>query len=507
MRLSEKGKKLRRRLDSFGALVMAAGLVMALVLRCPPQDIITSPHARILKGTKHSHFEQALTEDDFSEYSCDNLYQHELNHDERCAYAQTCNDGDGIFAPIIYCSTRYSTRFLSLVLGIPLIMFLIILFRILGSTAEEFFSPGLEMMSLEMGLPERFAGVTLLALGNGAPDVASTVNAILNDRKYGYKMALGELTGSGMVASTVIVGAVTFVAHGVSCRGALVRDVVMFIATMIVVYLSFHAGTISKREIHGFVALYLVYVCVVLAADVYHRHVFLPRKKLARQLSAEEEGEVVEQETTALLSDQASRDRRSYSVSDMEEPVKQSSSIFRRYKSAGSDGTATSKPIGNLERIIEAFSNYDEGDDGDAELSVRSENGEIEQDSDRGWGHTEVNGTEPLMVFHPHHGGMVDLKHTERMETTHEKQLEATEIEMLVKPAASRAPQSWSEAFATAWPELADYFSKFWRETYYNDEYNMVDKFLMTCELLFMIARMVSTCSKLVVKILWGESF
>ena len=182
-------------------------------------------------GARH-HFEKAMRAMDFSEYSCDNLYEHAMNHTTACAYAKTCNDGDGIFAPIVFCSQTYSTRFLSVCLGIPLTLLLIILFRVLGSTAEEFFSPGLEMMSLELGLPERFAGVTLLALGNGAPDVASTVSAILNDRKLGYKMALGELTGAAMVASTVIVGAVTFVADGVVCRGALVRDVVMFVATI-----------------------------------------------------------------------------------------------------------------------------------------------------------------------------------------------------------------------------------------------------------------------------------
>ena len=237
-------KRSGRRLDRFGALILAAGLVIVLVLRAntPVSE------SRLLKGSKHSHFDQALSQEDFSEFSCDNLYDHALNQESQCAYAQTCNDGDGIFAPILYCSTRYSTQFLSLALGIPLVLFLILLFRILGSTAEEFFSPGLEMMSLKLGLPERFAGVTLLALGNGAPDVASTVNAILNDRKNGYKMALGELLGSGLVASTVIVGAVAFVANGVVCRGALVRDVAIFIATMVVVYLAFNDGTITTGK-------------------------------------------------------------------------------------------------------------------------------------------------------------------------------------------------------------------------------------------------------------------
>ena len=228
-----------------------------------------------------------------------------------------------------------------------------------------------------------------------------------------------------------------------------------------------------------------------MAADIYHRKVVIPRKQLARQLSVEEDqaiGVSVE-ETTKLVSG-GGRGQRSYSVGDVEDPNGNKPGIFRRYLS---DGEGAKK--GKLERIIEAFSNYDEGDDGDADVSSRSENGEPLEDSS-GWGQLETDGSEPLMVFHPHHGGMVDLKHSERIESIHEKHLEAAEIETLVKPTASQAPQSWGEAFTTAWPELLDYFQKFWSDTYYNDDYNMVDKLLMTFELPFTIARMVSKVAR-----------
>lgn len=126
-----------RRLGAVGAIVMATLLMIAISLRALHKDESPRQFSRFLKTAKHSHFQQAVSTLDFAEFSCDNLYSHTMDKASRCAFAQTCNDGDGIFAPIVYCSQKYSTRFLVLCLGPPLAIFLIILFRILGSTAEE----------------------------------------------------------------------------------------------------------------------------------------------------------------------------------------------------------------------------------------------------------------------------------------------------------------------------------------------------------------------------------
>ena len=147
----------------------------------------------------------------------------------------------------------------------------------LGSTAEDFFSPSLEMFSMKMGLPPRFAGVTLLALGNGAADVSATISAIAQNPQEGYLMSLGALTGAGMFVGTVVAGIVIVVADGVKCRGALVRDLFMFIITLLVVYIYFERGEIGPDAIHCFFWLYFSFVVVVLVADVYHRAVVLPR--------------------------------------------------------------------------------------------------------------------------------------------------------------------------------------------------------------------------------------
>ena len=47
----------------------------------------------------------------------------------------------------------------------------------LGSTADSYLSPALETISDKFSCSESLAGVTLLAFGNGAPDVFSAIAA------------------------------------------------------------------------------------------------------------------------------------------------------------------------------------------------------------------------------------------------------------------------------------------------------------------------------------------
>lgn len=164
---------------------------------------------------------------------------------QRCLYAQTC-ESDGILFPFVFCNNSVFSATSWLIMLSPfLLLGLTILFRLLGTTAEDYFSPSLEMFSLKLGLPPRFAGVTLLALGNGAADVSATINAIASDPENGYLMSLGALTGAAMFITTCIAGAVIVVNEGLVCRGALVRDVAMLGITVTVVGLELGKGEVG----------------------------------------------------------------------------------------------------------------------------------------------------------------------------------------------------------------------------------------------------------------------
>lgn len=102
----------------------------------------------------------------------------------------------------------------------------------MGHAADEYFSSILSQISQDMGLPPRLGGVTLLALGNGAPDLSSAIAAV---RSGNYPLALGALTGGTLFVGCVVAGRIVTVSGGVRSRGAQIRDVLtQFIAIAVV---------------------------------------------------------------------------------------------------------------------------------------------------------------------------------------------------------------------------------------------------------------------------------
>ena len=77
-----------------------------------------------------------------------------------------------------------------------------LLIWLLGDTAETYFSPALEKISKRFNMSPTLAGVTLLAFGNGAPDVFSSMIAA---HKLKLFLAIGALVGAGLFVTTVVI--------------------------------------------------------------------------------------------------------------------------------------------------------------------------------------------------------------------------------------------------------------------------------------------------------------
>ena len=82
----------------------------------------------------------------------------------------------------------------------------------LGSTADAYLSPALEAISDKLQCSESLAGVTLLALGNGAPDIFSAIAA--GGDEDGLNLQVSSLIGSSFFIACVVMALALRAADG-----------------------------------------------------------------------------------------------------------------------------------------------------------------------------------------------------------------------------------------------------------------------------------------------------
>jgi Ca2+/Na+ antiporter len=413
---------------------------------------------------------------DFSKYSCRYIYDQVPGPGyAQCRFAQTCNGGDGVWAPFVFCHWQtVSAATIFFALCPFMLIWMVILFRLLGSTAEDYFSPSLEMFSVKLGLPPRFAGVSLLALGNGAADVSATMSAIANDPENGYTLSLGALTGAAMLVGGVIAGIVVLVAGGVPCRGALVRDVSALFITVMVVWYNLSSGEIGPANITLFLSMYAVFVCLVLVADVYHRAVVLPRLAVARATAMEGD-----EETTP----------------------------------DGADPTATPGPPSTLTRVMTAMSNYDNEQDTTTTTTTTTADAYTE-----GWGiassqpqqqqqqqQQQVLDTDAPIILHGQHGilhgdGQGHSVAEQPTDTDGGGTYALVEDHMDQICAGDGSPgisaSNWTGGWHDGQQEIRAQLYLMWEDVWYNGDLHPAEKFLMVFELPFTFLRKVS-CAEL----------
>jgi len=159
------------------------------------------------------------------------------------------------------------------VIYVILSFWLMFMFVALGVTAEEFFCPCLKSISKTLHMSDSVAGVTLLALGNGAPDIFSVIAAINNDDPFATSLAFQELFGAGIFVTTVVAGFINICATFKMARRPFLRDVVFYIAAVGWTFAVMYKRDIKTMESIGFIVLYGVYVLIVIVGQFINRQV------------------------------------------------------------------------------------------------------------------------------------------------------------------------------------------------------------------------------------------
>eukprot|EP00930_Biecheleria_cincta_P028141 TRINITY_DN19623_c0_g1_i1.p1 TRINITY_DN19623_c0_g1~~TRINITY_DN19623_c0_g1_i1.p1 ORF type:complete len:602 (-),score=77.45 TRINITY_DN19623_c0_g1_i1:142-1731(-) len=127
--------------------------------------------------------------------------------------SQVAGSGDG-FVDYDYWLERFGTGF-----SIVLLVWLLVLLWLLNTTAQDFFVPPLQYWASLLKLSPEISGATLVALGNGAPDIFSMSGA--RSASHSFNLAFG-----GMMSVLCITGgAVLYTRQRVEDRAAAQKEV------------------------------------------------------------------------------------------------------------------------------------------------------------------------------------------------------------------------------------------------------------------------------------------
>lgn len=199
---------------------------------------------------------------------------------DQCAFIKkhcpTDEAGFTAYIDLFYCRIPH----LKPIALIILLCWLGLLFSTIGIAASDFFCINLSTMAKTLGMSESMAGVTLLAFGNGSPDVFSTFAAMGTDSG---DLAVGELMGAACFITAVVTGSMALIKPFKVSRKSFIRDVGFFSVAAAFTMVILSDGKLHLWECLVMVAYYVFYVAFVV---FWHWWVGRRRKKLEREAAA-----------------------------------------------------------------------------------------------------------------------------------------------------------------------------------------------------------------------------
>ncbi|KAH9408412.1 Mitochondrial sodium/calcium exchanger protein [Tyrophagus putrescentiae] len=139
-------------------------------------------------------------------------------------------------------------------------LLLLFWFVCISTVADKFLCPNLLAISKFLHLPDNIAGVTLLAFGNGAPDIFSSISGIGQSRP---ELIFGSLFGSGIFDTTVVVGAILLIAKRCHFERPILRDIAFYLVASLVAFLFIKTGHFTLNFAIILLSLYALYIIVV----------------------------------------------------------------------------------------------------------------------------------------------------------------------------------------------------------------------------------------------------
>ncbi|XP_003742568.1 mitochondrial sodium/calcium exchanger protein [Galendromus occidentalis] len=196
---------------------------------------------------------------------CALVHEFSKHSEDQCEFVRECEDchrGEGFipYITLIYCLPYRPYLPLAALLCVSLY-----LFAVLAITANDFLCPSLVAISKKLGLSQAVAGVTFLAIGNGAPDIIAAFTAINQERSA---LVISELFGAGTFVTAVVGGYIFFSSDFTVDKFSFIRDVVFYLAAAALAFALFKLERVTVYHAALFVAIYALYIALVLIREL-----------------------------------------------------------------------------------------------------------------------------------------------------------------------------------------------------------------------------------------------
>jgi len=141
------------------------------------------------------------------------------------------------------------------------LLILVSIFYLLAKICDEYFVKSLDIFAKKLKLSEDVAGATFMAIGSSAPEFFTAVIAIM---KVGSEqVGAGTIVGSAIFNILVIVGASAVVATSFLSWKPVIRDMLFYIAAIVVLLFTFSDGRITFFESIIYLVSYAIYILVL----------------------------------------------------------------------------------------------------------------------------------------------------------------------------------------------------------------------------------------------------
>lgn len=135
-------------------------------------------------------------------------------------------------------------------------------FYLLAIVCDRYFVYSLDQIAQKLKMNSDMAGATLMAVGSSAPELFVSFIALF--KPGNESIGAGTIVGSAIFNVLVIIGAAAMVRKAFIAWQPIVRDVLFYSLSIILLVVSFWDGKITLMEASLFLILYILYIFAVL---------------------------------------------------------------------------------------------------------------------------------------------------------------------------------------------------------------------------------------------------